>query len=343
MFNPGIVIKGKDELVVEDLGEVEPASDEAVVEIAYGGICGSDLSYWLKGAAGASILREPMILGHEVVGTVTKAAADGSGPAEGTLVAVHPLTPKDDGKTPWPKEHPNLAPASTYLGSAMYLPHEHGGFARFLALPTRMLYPLPEGLTLEGAALAEPAAVAWRAVTRVDSVEDKKVAVIGGGPIGQLVASVALTLGASEVTITDLADMPLEVAGKRGIKGLLATDADAIADLHADVVFESSGTVPGLNAAVSATKRGGQLVLVGLQALGDVPAPMAAIITRELTVRGSFRFAYELGPALEALADGSLDVTGIVTHTYKVDDTIEAFDVARDPSQSLKVVVDFLP
>ncbi|WP_347345461.1 alcohol dehydrogenase catalytic domain-containing protein, partial [Microbacterium sp.] len=93
MENPGVVVHAAHDMRVEELGEPRPAADEAIVEIAYGGVCGSDLHYWQHGAAGASILREPMILGHEVSGTVVQAAADGTGPAAGTRVAAHPLTP----------------------------------------------------------------------------------------------------------------------------------------------------------------------------------------------------------------------------------------------------------
>ncbi|MGB4779311.1 alcohol dehydrogenase catalytic domain-containing protein, partial [Microbacterium sp.] len=127
--NPGVVVHAAGDLRVQEMGEPAPASGEAVVEVAYGGICGSDLHYWQHGAAGASILREPMILGHEMVGTVIAAAADGTGPSAGTRVGIHPLTPHGDGVTPWPADRPNLAPASTYLGSAMHLPHTQGGFA----------------------------------------------------------------------------------------------------------------------------------------------------------------------------------------------------------------------
>ena len=81
-------------------------------------------------------------------------------------MAVHPLTPHGDGRTPWPEARPNLAPASTYLGSAMHVPHTQGGFAERVALPARMLHALPGGLSLERAALAEPAAVAWHGLER---------------------------------------------------------------------------------------------------------------------------------------------------------------------------------
>ena len=341
MGNLAVIAYAADDLRVEDVGVPAPAADEAIVRIAFGGICGSDLHYWRHGAAGASILREPMALGHEVSGVVEQAAADGSGPAAGTPVAVHPLTPHGDGVTPWPADRPNLAPASSYLGSAMHLPHTQGAFAQRVALPSRMLHEVPPSLDLRIAALAEPAAVAWHGLARAGAASGRSVAVIGAGPIGQLVASAAQRAGASAVTVTDLHQEPRRIAEGRGIRSLDARDAEAISGLHADIVVESSGTVPGLSAAVSAAVRGGTVVMLGLQSAGDIAAPMATAITRELTLTGSFRFADEFDEVIAALADGSLDVTGIVSEVRPVDDAVSAFGAAADPSSSCKVLLDF--
>src|ERR1700712_2658666 len=94
-----------------------PTASEALVRIAYGGICGSGLHYWKHGAVGESVLKAPMILGHEVVGTVVESAADGSGPAVGTRVAVHPAT-REPHALRFPTDRPNLSPGVRYLGSA---------------------------------------------------------------------------------------------------------------------------------------------------------------------------------------------------------------------------------
>ena len=88
MTNLAVVAHAADDLRIDDIGEPIPDADEAVVAVAYGGVCGSDLHYWRHGAAGASILREPLVLGHELSGTVVRAAADGSGPAVG-LSLIH--------------------------------------------------------------------------------------------------------------------------------------------------------------------------------------------------------------------------------------------------------------
>jgi L-idonate 5-dehydrogenase len=339
--NLALVAHAKEDVRVEVLPEPQPSPDEAVVEIAYGGICGSDLHYWLHGAAGQSILREPMVLGHEIVGTVLAAAADGTGPAAGARVAVHPATPIDDGSTPFPADRPNLSPAGTYLGSAARMPHTAGAFARRVALPARMLRAIPDGLDLRLAALAEPAAVAWHGVGQAGDVEGRRVLVIGTGPIGALAVAVARHHGAAEIIATDLHEHPRALAQRLGARALDATDADGIAAVHADVVIESSGTVPGLAAAISGARRGGVVVMLGLQRAGDIAVPMASAITRELTLVGSFRFNDEIDDVLAALADGSLDAGAVISHELPIEDGLEALAVARDASLSSKVLLTF--
>lgn len=341
MGNLAVVAHAAGDLRAEGIAEPQSAPDEAIVEVACGGICGSDLHYWRHGAAGASILREPMILGHELSGTVVRAAADGSGPGVGVRVAVHPLTPRGDGVTRYPADRPYLAPASTYLGSAMHLPHTQGGFADRVALPTRMLAPLPEGMSLRLGALAEPAAVAWHGVGRAGDVRGKRVAVIGAGPIGLLAVAVARHHGAAEVIATDLHDRPRRLAEEMGAEAVDARDHERIGALQADVVIESSGTEPGLSAAVSAAARGGTIVLVGLQRAGEVSAPMATAITRELDLVGSFRFGDEFEDVIAALAEGTLQAGPVVSHEFEAVDALAAFDIAADPSTSSKVLLAF--
>lgn len=337
-----VVVHAKGDLRVEERPTPSPAADEALVRIAYGGVCGSDLHYWTHGAAGESLLVDPMVLGHEIVGTVERAAADGSGPAEGTDVAVHPATPKPVEGVRYPEDRPNLAPGTTYLGSAARRPHTEGAFAELVALPTRMLRPLPDGLSLRDAALAEPAAVAWHAVKQAKDVAGKRALVIGTGPIGALAVAVLKRFGASEIVAVDMHDKPLQIARAVGAtETIKATDADAIAAVQADVVIESSGSPRGLMSAIRGAARGARVVMVGLQPSGEQPALMSLAITRELELVGSFRFVDEIDEVLEAFADGSLDVGPVVTHEFAVDDTLEAFETALDASTSGKVLLRF--
>ncbi|MFK4638848.1 L-idonate 5-dehydrogenase [Paenarthrobacter histidinolovorans] len=338
---PAVVAHGKGDLRIEDIPLAAPQSGESIVGIAYGGICGSDLHYWLHGAAGESILKEPMVLGHEIVGVVLQQAADGTGPAAGTPVAVHPATPAP-GSVRYPADRPNLSPGCTYLGSAARYPHTDGAFSRYANLPARMLRPLPANLDLRTAALVEPASVAWHAVSRAGEVRGKTALVIGSGPIGALCVSVLKRAGAAKIVAVDMHDKPLEIARAVGADEVLkGDDADAIAAVDADVVIESSGSHYGLASAIKGATRGGKVVMVGLLPSGPQPVFISLAITRELELLGSFRFNDEIDDVIAALADGSLFVDPVVTHEFDLAHGLEAFEVAKNSAGSGKVLLNF--
>jgi len=336
-----VVAHAAGDLRIDDVLLAAPAPDDAVIEVRYGGICGSDLHYWLHGAAGESVLKAPMILGHEIVGTVIRAAVDGSGPAAGTAVAVHPATP-GPGAARYPADRPNLSPGCTYLGSAARFPHTDGAFSRYAALPARMLRALPGNLDLRTAALIEPASVAWHAVARAGDVAGKTALVIGSGPIGALAVAVLKRAGAGRIVAVDMHAKPLEIAAAVGADEVLAAgDAEAIAAVEADIVIESSGSHHGLASAIKGAVRGGTVVMVGLLPSGPQPVLISLAITRELELVGSFRFNDEIDDVIAALADGSLRIDPVITHEYPVARALEAFGVARNSAESGKVLLRF--
>ncbi|CAA9396570.1 MAG: L-idonate 5-dehydrogenase [uncultured Propionibacteriaceae bacterium] len=339
----GVVAYAAGDLRVEEVPIRAPGRNEALVEVLYGGICGSDLHYWQDGASGTSVLRAPMLLGHEIVGRVAAAATDGSGPLAGTHVAVHPARPDPgDGSVRYPYNRPNLSPAGTYLGSAAHLPHTDGAFVKYAALPTTLLRPVAATVPLRSAALAEPASVAWHAVRRAGEIVGKRVLVIGSGPIGALVVAVLKRAGAAEIIAVDLQPLALQIASQVGAtRTILAADRDAVDAVDADVVIESSGSRHGLAAAIRATTRGGRIVLVGMLPSGDQPIPIATAIVRELELVGSFRFNDEIDEVISALEDGSLHIDPVVTHEFDVSDAVEAFGVALDAARSGKVLLRF--
>ncbi|MFB8369731.1 L-idonate 5-dehydrogenase [Pseudarthrobacter sp. NPDC055928] len=338
---PAVVAHAANDLRIDELTLAAPASDEAVIEVHYGGICGSDLHYWLHGAAGESILKAPLVLGHEISGKVVRAAADGTGPAAGTPVAVHPATP-GPGAARYPVDRPNLSPGCTYLGSAARFPHKDGAFSRYVNLPTRMLRVLPDSIDLRTAALIEPASVAWHAVARAGDVAGKSALVIGSGPIGALAVAVLKRAGASRITAVDVHTKPLDIAQAVGAdQVIMAGDAEAIAAVEADVVIESSGNHHGLASAIQGATRGGTVVMVGLLPTGPQPVLISLAITRELELKGSFRFNDEIDDVIAALADGSLHIGPVITHEYTVDNALEAFETARNSAESGKVLLSF--
>lgn len=336
-----LVVHAAGDVRIEDVPLAAPSERDAVVRIVYGGICGSDLHYWQHGAAGQSVLREPMVLGHEAVGFVESAAADGSGPAVGTPVAIHPARYGDSPQR-FPDARPNISAGVSYLGSAARLPHTAGAFAERVVLPSTMLRALPPELSLRTAALIEPASVAWHAVVRAGDVTGKRVLVIGAGPIGALIVAVAVARGAAEVIAVDLHPRPLEIAQAVGAsRTLLATDVAGVTAVDADVVLESSGSPRGLASALAGATRGGRVVMVGLLPDGDQPIPIATAITRELDLVGSFRFHDEMDAVIRTLAAGELMIDPVISHAYPLADAMEALHTAADARRSGKVLLEF--
>jgi len=331
-----VVVHGAGDLRVEDRPVPEPGQGEVRLTMTHGGICGSDLHYYLEGRVGNFVLREPLVLGHEVVGRVDM---DPSGTfAPGTPVAIHPAT-VDHTCPECRAGHPNTCRNARYLGSAASDPQTQGGFAEQLIVRKDQLRPLPEGLDLARAVLAEPLGVALHAVNQAGDIRGKKVLVSGSGPIGALVVAAAAARGAVEITATDLQDKPLEVARLVGATETIRVDQQPVPELAYDVAIEASGSPRGLSAAIASVVRGGTVVQVGSLPSGDLPIALAALVARELTLRGAFRFADEIDEAIELLVTDDR-FQHVVTHTFGIDDVTEAMDVARDAGVSSKVVLE---
>ncbi len=215
---------------------------------------------------------------------------------------------------------------------------------RYVNLPARMLRALPAGVDLRTAALIEPAAVAWHAVARAGDVAGKSVLVIGCGPIGALAVAVLKRAGAARITAVDVHAKPLEIAAAVGAdQTLRAGDTDAIGAVQADVVIESSGSHHGLASAIQGAGRGGTVVMVGLLPTGPQPVLISLAITRELDLRGSFRFNNEIDDVITALADRTLNIGPVITHEYPLSQGLEAFETARNSAASGKVLLNFQP
>ncbi|MEU4036382.1 L-idonate 5-dehydrogenase [Streptomyces collinus] len=338
---PGCVIHGAGDLRVEELPVPEPGPGQALVAVRYGGVCGSDLHYWRHGGVGDFRLREPMLLGHEVVGTVVSYGAGASGPVPGTAVAVHPATPC--GRCPECADgRPNVCRDTRYLGSAARFPHVQGGFAGRLAVPAGQLRVLPDGLGLRRAALAEPLAVALHAVRRAGDVRGRHVLVTGAGPIGCLVVAAARAAGAARVTATDLLPAALAHAAVAGADTLVRADDpdDAGWPAEVDVAVEASGVAAGLDHCLRLVRRSGVVVQLGMLPPGPTPFAGNLVVSRELQLRGAFRFDTEFDTALDLLATRE-ELAGLITATVPVRSAESAFELAADRTRSCKVLLDF--
>ncbi|BAC74337.1 L-idonate 5-dehydrogenase [Streptomyces avermitilis] len=337
----GCVIHGRGDLRVDELPEPAAGPGQALVAVRYGGVCGSDLHYWRHGGVGDFRLREPMVLGHEVVGTVLSYGPGAAGPAPGTAVAVHPATPCGvcpecaDGRA-------NVCRDTRYLGSAARMPHVQGGFAARVVVPAAQVRALPEGLDLRRAALAEPLSVALHAVRRAGPVAGRPVLVTGAGPIGCLVVAAAKAAGAGRVTVTDLLPRALSYAAGVGADDVVRADdpADAGWPDSVDVAVEASGVAAGLDTCLRLVRRGGVVVQLGMLPPGQTPFAGNLVVSREIELRGAFRFADEFDEALTLLArEPAFD--SLISAVVPLEEAESAFALAADRGEACKVLLDF--
>ena len=324
---------------------VEPLAPGMVrVRFGAGGICGSDLHYFRHARTGDFVVTSPLVLGHEVAGEVVEINTAASGLAIGDRVAVNPSR--------WcghcarcAEGRANLCENIYFMGSASRTPHMQGGFASVFDATPAQCVKVPQHVAYQAAALAEPLAVSMHAVARAGAIADRNVISFGAGPIGLLTMLAARLKGCGGITVADIAAAPLAFANRLGADqtiDLSGGDAELkalAADRPFDVAFEISGTAAGLTAAIASVRRGGAVVQVGNLPGGQIPVPANAVMAKEIDLKGTFRFGAEFNQAVDLIVDGKVDVLKLVTAERALASAPEAFRLAADRSQSVKVVL----
>lgn len=341
----GVIIHAPKDLRVEPIAVVAPDHDEVRVAIKAGGICGSDLHYYNHGGTAAIRIREPMALGHEIAGTIVEVGAGVEGLTPGVRVAVNPSRPC--GRCLYCRRgmH-NECLDMHFIGSAMRMPHDQGGFRQSLTVGVAQAVPIADTLSFGEAAMAEPLAVCLHAAHVAGPLLGQRVLITGAGPIGNLLAIVAKLGGAREIVVTDLNPFALKIARRCGATATLnlTDNPEALAPWAVDkgvfdVHFEASGSQHALRGALAVVRPGGAIVQIGLG--GDFALPINAIITKELRLLGSFRFDEEFALAVALMGSGAVDVNPVLTHTIPFDRAAEAFETANDRDHAMKVQISF--
>ena len=339
-----IVIHAAKDLRLEERDVEEPGAGEVQIKLAMGGICGSDLHYFNHGGFGSIRLKEPMILGHEVAGHITKLGAGVEGFKLGELVAISPSRPCYVCKFCQQGMH-NQCLNMRFYGSAMPFPHIQGAFREVLAADAHQCVSAV-GLSPGEAAMAEPLAVTLHATRRAGEMLGKAVLVTGCGPIGILAILAARRAGADLVVATDLSDFTLAAAKAAGadLTINMAKDAHSLEQFNKDkgsfdILYECSGAAVALAGAIPAMRPGGTILQLGLG--GDMTVPMMSITAKELLLKGSFRFHSEFATGISLMRKGLVDVKPLITHVVQLDNAREGFELASDRSRAMKVQIQF--
>lgn len=321
-----LVLHAVGDLRIEEVPTPTPGSGEVLVRVAFCGVCGSDIPrVFSKGT-----YHFPTIPGHEFAGTV---AAWGDGVTDlvvGQGVEVFPLLWCGRCVACEVGEYARCEDYG-YLGS-----RNDGGFAEYVVAPRRNLLPLPAGVGLDAAAMTEPAAVALHALRRVgESLVGQSVAVFGAGPIGLMVGQWARIMGASRVTMLDVAPEKLDVAKALGFEAV----SSSVASIDADVAVDAAGAPSSLLAAAESVNAAGTVVMLGNPTRDFVlpPAVWSQLMRREAKLVGTWNSQYrQFGEhddwhiTLEAIASGQLNVLSLVTHRVPLSEGLTALETMRD-------------
>lgn len=340
-----VVIHAAQDLRVEEREQTPPGPQQVEVAIEAGGICGSDLHYYNHGGFGAVRLREPMILGHEVAGTIVALGNGVSDFTVGDRVAVSPSRPCN-ACTYCLRGLQNHCLNMRFYGSAMPMPHIQGAFRQRLVAEAWQCHKVADGISVQEAAFAEPLAVTLHAVARAGSLLGKRVVVTGCGPIGVLVIMAARAHGAREIIATDLVGAALKMAERAGADRTINV-AENQAELDAlsankgyfDVHFEASGSERAVRSGLDVLKPRGVIVQVGLG--GDISVPQNLIVAKEIDLRGTFRFHEEFALAVDLINRRSVDTGPLLTGVYGLEEATTAFELAGDRTRSMKVQLTF--
>ncbi|KAI9170849.1 D-xylulose reductase A-like protein [Paramyrothecium foliicola] len=318
---------------------------DVLVAVNYTGICGSDVHYWVHGAIGHFVVKDPMVLGHESAGTVVEVGAEVESLQVGDRVALEPGYPcrrcSDcrDG-------HYNLCHKMAFAATPPY----HGTLTGLWSAPADFCYKLPDNVSLQEGALIEPLAVAVHIVKQAEIRPGQSVVVMGAGPVGLLVAAVARAYGASKVVSVDIVQSKLDFARDFASTHTYLSqrvsaeeNAKAIRDLAglpkgADAVIDASGAEPSIQTSLHVVRMGGFYVQGGM-GKSDINFPIMALCLKEVTAKGSFRYGsgdYQL--AVDLVATGKVDVKKLVTGVVEFKQAEEAFKKVKE-GEAIKILI----
>ncbi|MDU9005649.1 L-idonate 5-dehydrogenase [Sedimentitalea todarodis] len=340
-----VVIHAAEDLRVETCASDPVLTGQVKVRIEAGGICGSDLHYYHDGGFGAVRLREPMILGHEISGTIAEVGEGVTGLAAGDRVAVSPSRPCHACGY-CERDLFNHCLNMRFYGSAMPMPHIQGAFREELVADASQCHVIAPEVPAELAAFAEPLSVALHALNRAGDIAGKRVLITGCGPIGALAVLAAKSRGAALVVVTDVIDHVLNIAKSTGADRAInvAENSDWIEDFRADetgfdVMIEASGNQHALRSGLEVLRRRSVLVQVGLG--GDASLPLNLLVSKEIDLRGAFRFHAEFTDAVALINAGTLDLQALLSARFPLARARQAFELAGDRTRAMKVQIDF--
>lgn len=339
MMKSGVITE-KNKIVYQDSEIPVLKAGEVLIKVSYCGICGSDV-HVLKGEHPTAVF--PVIPGHEFVGELVDIGDGTFCNAEiGDQVVAQPFFSCRNCE-PCAKGEDNVCEHLNFLGI-----HTNGGFAEYVKVKADKVYALPKSIDPKLAALTEPIAVAVHDVRRSGLKVGEDAMVIGGGPIGLLIAIVAKQAGANRVVISEISEYRRKEAEKLGFLTVNPLDKkfdEYLQDLTNakgfDVVFEVSGSKPGIATAVDYAKITGTVMVVGMSS-EPYPVALSQVFAKELKIQGvRIHSQYNFTGAIKLLQNKELTASfeALISEVFPVEKIEDAFAYAQTPGEFFKILV----
>ena len=337
MNGKAVTYEGRGSFALRDAEPVPPGAGEVRLDVAYCGICGTDL-HIAHGSMDHRV-RPPQVIGHEMSGTVAETGPAVEGFSIGDRVVVRPLDSRRE--VPADRGFSHISRNLEFLGI-----DTPGAFQSSWTVPAFTLHRLPDEISLELAALTEPLAVACHDVRRAELVRGETAVVIGGGPIGLLIALVARAEGA-RVVVSEVNPTRLELAAALGFETVDPSNADVAQHVAAttmgagaDVVFEVSGSAAGALAMTELAALRGRIVVVAIYPQAQ-PVRLFDFFWKELQLRGARVYEpddYER--AIELIASGALSLERLISRVEPLERLPAVFAEIDAGSSDIKILVD---
>lgn len=316
------------------------SGDQVLVDIAYIGVCGSDIHVYL---GKHPYTPYPVVQGHEVSGKIVAVGDAVTKVKIGDRVTIEPQVACG---TCYPCKHGmyNICNNLKVMGF-----QTTGTASDYFAVSEHHIVKLPDDMDFRFGAMIEPLSVGVRAVKKAGNMKDKQVLVIGAGPIGNLVAQTAKALGASKVMISDVNKLRLEKALASGVDVAVnvkdeklseAIDREFGADRRADVIFDCAGVQQAISSAVSVARKGSDIVVVAVYE-GVPQVDMAYINECEIRIIGTARYNFDdFKTAISLVEEGKIQLGELITDEFEIPDYLKAYQkIEKTPETTMKVLV----
>jgi len=333
-----LVYEGGWQMPLRDIEAPIPGSNDVIISVRAVGICGSDV-HGFMGTTGRR--KPPIVMGHEFSGVITATGEEVTDYRVGDRVIAQPLLvcgACDNCKAGlW-----NICVNRTGLGLNF-----NGAYAESVRVPQQMLYRLPDDMSWEQGAMVEPVAVALHAVNRTPINLMDRVVIIGAGTIGLFTLLAARLKGAGQVIVTDLSRHRLEMARKLGadvVVNVREQNPLEVVQAHtngngADAVIEAVGITATVQQSLAVVRVGGHVTWIG-NSQPDIELNMQQVVTREVTIAGTYGYNVEFGQSIEAIRTGRIDIAPLIQKIAPLEDGPQLFhDLAKGELDAIKVVL----